>query len=161
MTLAGLCWTAARETAMHRAIAALAAALTCAACTDAYDPTVGRQPPPDTTSDTTSDTTALVAPAHLLVDRGDGLKCTQAGDALSSGALFQVCLRPANWGGDLIVFIPGYHDPNTPPALPDDLGGADAVKTVTDLGYAIATTSFRGAGLMDPSTWIDGDLVEL
>ncbi|HYT04452.1 MAG TPA: hypothetical protein VEM13_06175 [Gemmatimonadales bacterium] len=95
-----------------------------------------------------------------LVLQADGLYCTADGATLSSGALYQVCV-PSNWNRDLVVFIPGYHDPANAPSLPDIFGQSPAVWLFSQLGYGFATTSFRGTGLMVPDTWIGGDLLEL
>jgi hypothetical protein len=105
------------------------------------------------------------APQHSpMVLQSSGLYCTEPDATLSSGALFQVCFNPDNWNGDLIVFIPGYHDPASAPSLPslpDGLSETPASLLFTELGYGFATTSFRGTGLMQPATWIGGDLLEL
>lgn len=96
-----------------------------------------------------------------LVPLPGGLFCSERGATLSSGALFRVCVRPAKWNRDIVVFIPGYRDPGSAPDLPDDIGDTELTTLVTQLGYAFATTSFRGTGLIEPATWIGGDLVEL
>ena len=96
-----------------------------------------------------------------LVLQPNGLLCTDSGATLSSGALYQVCFNPAHWNRDLIVFIPGYHDPARAPSLPDNLSQTPVSLLFTALGYGYASTSFRGTGLMQPSSWIGGDLLEL
>ena len=96
-----------------------------------------------------------------LVLQSSGLHCTETDARLSSGALYQVCVDPAQWNGDIVVFIPGYHDPARAPRLPDVFGESPAVSLFSRLGYAFATTSFRGTGLIEPATWIGGDLLEL
>ena len=81
---------------------------------------------------------------------------------LPSGAPYQVCADLAHWNGDLVVFVPGYRNPNAGPSLPsEDIGGVSAAETITGLGYAYATTGFHQTGLVVPSTWIDGDLLTL
>jgi hypothetical protein len=96
-----------------------------------------------------------------LVPRADGLSCTETDARLSSGALYEVCFNPANWNRDIVVFIPGYHDPASAPTLPEDLTQSPTAFVFTQLGYAFASTSFRGTGLIQPETWIGGDLLEL
>src|SRR5213078_3777010 len=96
-----------------------------------------------------------------LVPRTDGLSCTETDARLSSGALFEVCVRPDAWNGDVVVFIPGYHDPANALALPEDLTASSTSFLFTQLGYAFASTSFRGSGLVEPDSWIGGDLLEL
>ena len=100
-------------------------------------------------------------PRASLVLRPDGLSCTEPDARLGSGAPFQVCVLAGNWNGDVVVFIPGYHDPARAPSLPDVFGETPAVTLFSQLGYAFATTGFRGTGLIDPDTWIGGDLLEL
>ena len=96
-----------------------------------------------------------------LVLQPDGLSCTESNAQLSSGALFKVCAALGKWNGDLVVFIPGYHDPARAPTLPDDFGESPVSLLFTQLGFGFASTSFRGTGLMEPDTWIGGDLLEL
>ncbi|HEV8381038.1 MAG TPA: hypothetical protein VGQ29_05605 [Gemmatimonadales bacterium] len=96
-----------------------------------------------------------------LVPGPDGLSCTEPDAKLSSGALFLVCVNPERWNGDLVVFIPGYRNPARDPSLPDDLTDSPISSLFTELGYAFASTSFRGTGLVEPDTWIGGDLLEL
>jgi hypothetical protein len=118
--------------------------LALAACSDS--PLTPPPPPP---------------PQSSLIPQADGLFCTEADARLSSGALFQVCVNPATWNRDIVVFIPGYHDPARAPSLPEDLTQSPTSFLFTELGYAFATTSFRGTGLIQPETWIGGDLLEL
>ena len=108
-----------------------------------------------------SDSPVTPALHPALVPRADGLSCTEADAQLSSGALFEVCVSPATWNGDIVVFIPGYHNPASAPDLPDDLTESPISFLFIQLGYAFATTSFRGSGLVEPDTWIGGDLLEL
>jgi hypothetical protein len=100
------------------------------------------------------------APAPLVL-QADGLQCTADGATLSSGAPFRVCVNAGTWNRDLVVFIPGYHDPARAPTLPDVFGESPAVWLFSQLGYAFATTGFRGTGLIESPTWIGGDLLEL
>ena len=101
---------------------------------------------------------AALAP---LVPRSDGLHCTDSLATLSSGAPYQVCVNLAKWNGDIVAFIPGYHDPAREPRLPDVFGESPAVSVFSQLGYAFATTGFHDTGLIESHTWIDGDLLEL
>jgi hypothetical protein len=96
-----------------------------------------------------------------LVLQPDGLSCTESDTRLRSGALFKVCAALGKWNGDLVVFIPGYDDPARAPTLPDLFGESPVSWLFTQLGFGFATTSFRGSGLMEPDTWIGGDLLEL
>ena len=96
-----------------------------------------------------------------LVPQANGLSCTEPDAKLSSGALFKLCVDPAKWNRDLVVFIPGYHDPASAPTLPQDLSPTAASLLFGRLGYGYATTSFRATGLIEPDTWIGGDLLEL
>src|SRR5207237_1216971 len=75
-----------------------------------------------------------------LVLQPDGLYCTEAGARLSSGALFRICAPPDKWNGDLVVFIPGYHDPADAPKLPDVFGESPVSLLFTQLGYGFAAT---------------------
>src|SRR5919106_3582822 len=99
-------------------------------------------------------------PLPPLVLQADGLQCTADGATLTSGAPYRVCFNAGTWNRDLVVFIPGYHDPARAPTLPDVFGETPAVTLFSLLGYAFATTGFRGTGLIEAS-WIEGDLLEL
>lgn len=78
---------------------------------------------------------------------------------LPSGAVFLISM-PAVWNGDLVVYAHGYVAFNEPLKLPDDeLEGISISKTVNDLNYAYATTSYRSNGLVIP--WAVQDLLEL
>ena len=67
--------------------------------------------------------------------------------ALSSGALWQICLPPV-WNGSLIVWAHGYVSPFEPLAIPNDVvDGTPINLIVLGLGYAYATTSYRSNGL--------------
>jgi hypothetical protein len=100
------------------------------------------------------------ATPELLLHPG-GLLCTGDNAKLKSGALFRVCVNPLRWNRDIVVFVPGYHDPASDPSLPTDLTDTPASLLFTDLGYAFASTSFRDTGLLEPDTWIAEDLLEL
>jgi Tannase and feruloyl esterase len=114
-----------------------------------------------------SETPVQLAPQQVnpvlprLVPQADGLSCTEPDAKLSSGALFKICVDPAKWNRDLVVFIPGYHDPASAPTLPQDLSPTAASLLFGRLGYGYATTSFRATGLIEPDAWIGGDLLEL
>jgi pimeloyl-ACP methyl ester carboxylesterase len=78
---------------------------------------------------------------------------------LQHGALYRICF-PAMWNGHLVLYAHGYIPPQQELAIPDDqAGGQPASSTVTGLGYAFATTSYRANGLV-ASDAVD-DLVEL
>src|SRR5256886_5265036 len=96
-----------------------------------------------------------------LVPQANGQSCTAPDAKLSSGALFKICFDPNHWNRDLVVFIPGYHDPASAPTLPEDLSPTASAVLFSGLGYAYATTSFRATGLIERNTWIGGDLLEL
>jgi hypothetical protein len=98
--------------------------------------------------------------APLVLQPG-GLYCTEPEARLSSGAPFSVCFDSARWNRDIVVFIPGYHDPARAPSLPDNFAETPVSLLFSALGYAFATTGFRGTGLIQPETWIGGDLLEL
>lgn len=96
-----------------------------------------------------------------LVLQANGLSCTEPDAKLSSGALFKICVDSAKWNRDIVVFIPGYHDPASAPTLPADLSPTATSVLFSGLGYGYATTSFRATGLIEPDTWLGGDLLEL
>jgi pimeloyl-ACP methyl ester carboxylesterase len=78
---------------------------------------------------------------------------------LEHGALYRICF-PASWNGDLVLYAHGYVAPHRGLALPEDqVGGQSVSGTVTGLGYAFATTSYRANGLIAPEA-VD-DLIEL
>jgi pimeloyl-ACP methyl ester carboxylesterase len=78
---------------------------------------------------------------------------------LEHGALYRVCF-PATWNGDLVLYAHGYVAPHRGLALPEDqIGGQSVSGTVTRMGYAFATTSYRANGLIAPEA-VD-DLIEL
>jgi hypothetical protein len=96
-----------------------------------------------------------------LVPQPGGLYCTEPTARLTSGALYRVCVHPEKWNGDLVVFIPGYHDPAGAPKLPDNFGESPVSWLFSELGYGFASTSFRATGLIESGTWVGGDLLEL
>jgi len=96
-----------------------------------------------------------------LVPQANGQSCTAPDAKLSSGALFKICFDPNHWNRDVVVFIPGYHDPASAPTLPEDLSPTASAVLFSGLGYAYATTSFRATGLIERDSWIGGDLLEL
>src|SRR4051812_19152553 len=106
-----------------------------------------------------SDLTTPEPPAEPPADPGvtPEAGCTEGG--LQTGALYRICF-PASWNGDLVLYAHGYVAPQDPLALPDDrIGGQSASATVTELGYAFATTSYRSNGLVAADA-VD-DLLEL
>jgi pimeloyl-ACP methyl ester carboxylesterase len=83
--------------------------------------------------------------------------CTDG--VLEHGALYRLCF-PATWNGDLVLYAHGYVPANREIALPQDvIGGQSISATLTGLGYAFATTSYRANGLVAPEA--TEDLVEL
>ena len=93
------------------------------------------------------------------VDAGQTPVAGCSDGVLQHGALFRVCF-PATWNGDLVLYAHGYVAPQEPLALPSDtLMGLPISATITALGYAFGTTSYRANGLVAP----DGvdDLLEL
>src|SRR5919108_4755641 len=123
------------------------AVLACSAfwatgCGGGHDDLAGPEPPPD-------------QPA----DQGQPPEPGCGDGVLEHGGLFRICF-PAAWNGDLVLYAHGYVAPNRPLRLPDDqLGGRPASEVVTGLGYAFATTSYRGNGLVAPEAV--EDLIEL
>jgi pimeloyl-ACP methyl ester carboxylesterase len=82
-----------------------------------------------------------------IVDDGEPpvAGCT---DRTTGGALTRVCF-PADWNGSLVLYAHGYVQPDAPLAIPDDLvGGRPFEDVFNGLGYAYATTSYRGNGLV-------------
>jgi pimeloyl-ACP methyl ester carboxylesterase len=78
---------------------------------------------------------------------------------LEHGALYRVCF-PGTWNGDLVLYAHGYVAPHRELVLPEDqVGGQSVSGTVTGMGYAFATTSYRANGLIAPEA-VD-DLIEL
>ncbi|MGH7509325.1 MAG: alpha/beta hydrolase family protein [Gemmatimonadales bacterium] len=79
--------------------------------------------------------------------------------ALEHGALYRICF-PEAWNGNLALYAHGYVAAHRPVALPDDvIGGQSISGTLTGMGYAFATTSYRANGLVAPEAV--EDLVEL
>jgi pimeloyl-ACP methyl ester carboxylesterase len=78
---------------------------------------------------------------------------------LEHGALYRICF-PATWNGDLVLYAHGYVPAQRDIAPPEDvIGGQSISGTLTGLGYAFATTSYRANGLVAPEA--TEDLVEL
>ncbi len=78
---------------------------------------------------------------------------------LEHGALYRICFPPT-WNGDLVLYAHGYVPADREISLPSDaVGGLSVSSTVTGLGYAFATTSYRANGLVAPEA--AEDLVEL
>ncbi|HEU5303104.1 MAG TPA: prolyl oligopeptidase family serine peptidase, partial [Gemmatimonadales bacterium] len=83
--------------------------------------------------------------------------CTDG--VLEHGALYRICF-PGTWNGDLVLYAHGYVAAEHEIALPDDvIAGQSISGTLTGLGYAYATTSYRANGLVAPEA--AEDLVEL
>jgi pimeloyl-ACP methyl ester carboxylesterase len=83
--------------------------------------------------------------------------CTDG--VLEHGALYRICF-PATWNGDLVLYAHGYVPAHQEIALPEDvIGGQSISGSLTGLGYAFATTSYRANGLVAPEA--AEDLVEL
>lgn len=83
--------------------------------------------------------------------------CTDG--VLEHGALYRICFPP-NWNGDLVLYAHGYVPATRGISLPNDaIGGQSISGTVTGLGYAFATTSYRANGLVAPEA--TEDMVEL
>ncbi|HEU4699270.1 MAG TPA: hypothetical protein VFS40_08825, partial [Gemmatimonadales bacterium] len=111
---------------------------------------------------------ALLCAAVLAGACSDATAPADAGSAptpgcqdgtLASRGLYRLCF-PAQWNGDLVVYAHGYVSPYDPVTIQDNVvGGVPVSATVTGLGYAFATTSYRANGLVVA----DGveDLVEL
>lgn len=68
---------------------------------------------------------------------------------LPSGAKSLICVPPAGWNRQLVVFAPGYVPPSdAPPDFHDlILGGVNLPALVLSQGFAFATTSYRQNGL--------------
>ena len=69
----------------------------------------------------------------------------------TSGATYRICM-PAQWNGKLIVYAHGYVAPNQAIGIPESqmkLPGTNTsvADTVTDLGYAFATSGYSTNGL--------------
>ncbi len=81
---------------------------------------------------------------------------------LSSGALYEICV-PRPWNRELVVYAPGYRDPNLDLRIRDDeIGGFSVQEIMNNLGYAFATTSYHKNGLSLPEALEDvTELVEL
>lgn len=93
------------------------------------------------------------------VDEGQAPVAGCSDGLLEHGALYRICF-PANWNGDLVIYAHGYVAADQELALPQDqIGGQSVSGTVTGLGYAFATTSYRANGLVGPEG--AEDLVEL
>ncbi len=87
---------------------------------------------------------ALPAPALAEAPPLNG--CTEG--TFNTGAHWLICMLPANWNGDLLVYAHGYTSVTEPlgfqTSLPD---GTDLASLVTGLGYAFAATTYRTNGL--------------
>jgi pimeloyl-ACP methyl ester carboxylesterase len=93
------------------------------------------------------------------LDEGQPVAAGCADGTLEHGALYRVCF-PQTWNGDLVLYAHGYVAAHHGIALPDDIIGGQSISgTLTGLGYAFATTSYRANGLVAPEAV--EDLVEL
>jgi pimeloyl-ACP methyl ester carboxylesterase len=93
------------------------------------------------------------------VDEGIAPSAGCTDGVLEHGALYRICF-PATWNGDLVLYAHGYVPAHQPVALPADvIGGTSISGTLTGLGYAFATTSYRANGLVAPEA--TEDLAEL
>ena len=115
---------------------ALAALLFVAGC--------GRQTP-----------TAPVALGHPTSVSGDGDTRPAAHDvsgavhlegALGPGALYSLD-KPADWNGDLVIYLHGYTTPGLPVALPNNGAVRDRLLAA---GFAVAASSFSENGYAVP-----------
>ncbi len=81
---------------------------------------------------------------------------------LVTGALYKIWM-PEDWNGELVVFAHGYVSPFEPVDIPESQftlsDGTYLPDIVTDMGYALATTSYRANGFVVQEGIID--LVEL
>ena len=68
-----------------------------------------------------------------------------------SGGEYMICMPEWTWNGDLFVYAHGYVAPENPVGIPEDQlvlgGGTSITSTITNLGYAFATTSYITNGL--------------
>lgn len=93
------------------------------------------------------------------VDEGIAPSAGCTDGALEHGALYRICF-PATWNGDLVLYAHGYVPAHQEISLPEDvIGGQSISGTLTGLGYAFATTSYRANGLVAPEA--TEDLLEL
>ena len=98
-------------------------------------------------------------PEQPPVDEGITPSAGCVDGTLEHGALYQICF-PGSWNGDLVLYAHGHVPADRPLALPGDtVGGQSLAPTISALGYAYGTTSYRRNGLLGP----EGveDLVEL
>jgi pimeloyl-ACP methyl ester carboxylesterase len=65
----------------------------------------------------------------------------------ANGALYVICMPPANWNGKLLVYAHGYVAPDDPLKNELELNGTSAVDAAHLLGYAFAATSYSHNGL--------------
>ena len=98
-------------------------------------------------------------PGTPPVDEGVAPTAGCVDGVLEHGALYRICF-PATWNGDLVLYAHGYVPAHQDIALPEDIIGGQSISgTLTGLGYAFATTSYRANGLVAPEA--TEDLVEL
>jgi len=66
--------------------------------------------------------------------------------SIGPGALYALD-KPAEWNGDLVVYMHGYSDPHSPVALPNNSAVRDALLAA---GFGVATTSYSENGYAVP-----------
>ena len=95
----------------------------------------------------------LLALALLLATLGadPAVAAPLPGHPQSSGATYYYSLPDGAWQ-DLVVYAHGYISPYAPPWTPetDSIEGTTLGQIVTGLGYAFATTTYPGPGLIVP-----------
>ncbi|MGF1669903.1 MAG: hypothetical protein ACFCU6_05615 [Balneolaceae bacterium] len=89
-----------------------------------------------------SEQVAGVSPTHFL------FRPTCRDGRLDSGAKYKICV-PRNWNRELVVYAPGYRDPNLEELeiRDDEIGDFSVQEIVNNLGFAFATTSYHKNGL--------------
>ena len=105
-----------------------------------------------------SEQVAGVSPTHFL------FRPTCEEGTLNSGADFKICV-PRIWNRELVVYAPGYRDPNLGDLeiRDDEIGGFSVQEIVNNLGFAFATTSYHKNGLPLTEDEFDAldDLIQL
>jgi pimeloyl-ACP methyl ester carboxylesterase len=112
--------------------AALAAVVLLAGC--------GRQSP---TSPLARATSAAHAPAGLATISGEAVHLE---GEIGPGALYSLD-KPAEWNGDLVLYLHGYSNPSAPIGLPNN--GAIRDRLLAE-GFAVAASSFSENGYAVP-----------
>ena len=96
---------------------------------------------PDLSSEPLGRPAALASADPLCAGAADGVARHLEGQSLS-GALW-VIDKPANWNGDLVVYLHGYTDPAQPVALPNI---AAIRESLMARGNAVAASSYSSNG---------------